>query len=479
MNPSNWTAACIALKLDRKVKWLLVGLALFVSACMPTPAPKPPTPPPTAVRAIAVIVTDGEQRLVNALVGLNDITPRDQHCPYTMPHCGATGADGVITFPQVSASIQNTQLTVSLPGCQPYLVTVTLTANLDQQIDVGGPLTTPNAVMAPGLDCGVDPSTYTLAQLARIRGAMWPEAVQCDPTLLVPFGPRPNTPTNIMATDFLANYTENDQDEILQCIKQQGWTHVVVGPIVDSDGYHGQYESHDWRGANFDRFLDTLQKIWDAKLIPVVFIHPDGWSLDQTKALTPLFTTPRAQKLMRIVVPHGWEPCKYECSSYTWAAFGKWARETWPNALVLLHTVTDVDAPVGTDSLGDDNGHPNAEGWARVAPYYHGWLVQNAAFECPTCVAPNGKTNHQNFRDQFNINVTGSLMQRFHNGYAGWPKFSAWGNRPLMIYAGEFRSYWTYWKNRPDAEGLQWGDDALTDGADGTLDGCTPLGCLK
>lgn len=455
-----------------KTLFKILACSLFLSiACVHPPAPKPPTPPPTPMRAIAVVVTDGEQRLVNATVVLEDVPTA---------HTGATGPDGVITFPEVNAATQQTNVHVSLPGCQPYLQPALLTAGLDQQIDIGGPLTTPNAVMLPALDCGVDPSTYTLQQLAHIRGAMWPEAVNCDPALLLPFGPRPGTSTNIMATDFLANYSDDQQDEILQCVRQQGWTHVVVGPIVDSDGYHGQYERHDWRGDNFDKFLDTLQKIWDAKLIPVIFIHPDGWSLDQTKALTPLFTTPRAQKLMRVIVPHGWEPCKYECSSYTWAGFGKWARETWPTAIILLHTVADVDAPVGTDSLGDDNGHPNAEGWARVVPFYHGWLVQNAAFECPACVAPNGKTNFQNFQDQFNPKVRGSYVDRFHNGYAGWPKGSAWGaDVPLKIYAGEFRSYWTYWKNRPDAEGLTWGDAALGAGADGTLDGCTPLGCLK
>jgi hypothetical protein len=293
---------------------------------------------------------------------------------------------------------------------------------------------------------------------------MWPTG------LGLPFGPRPGAQDNIIATDFLNNYSPEDQLRLLQWEKDNGYTHVVVGPIVDSDGYHGKYTPNDWRGK-FEEFLDILQTFWDNGQAPIVFIHPDGWTLEQTQELTPLFQSERAQRLMRIVVPTGWEPTRYGWSSWTWALFGKWARETWPNALVLLHTVTDVDAPVGEDSRGNDTGHPNAEGWARVAPYFHGWLVQNNAFESPTQIAPNGKTNFQNWQDQFNINVRGSLMQRFHQGYAGWPTFSAWGNSPLTIYAGEYAAYWVFWQNRLYSDAVKWGNAAMVAGAEGYLDG--------
>ena len=310
----------------------------------------------------------------------------------------------------------------------------------------------------------VDPSNIPLETLARIKGAMWPTG------LGLPFGPRPDSPDNIIATDFFNNYSPEDQKRILQWEKDNGYMHVVVGPIVDSDGYHGKYTPNDWRGK-FDEFLDVLQTFWDNGQAPVVFIHPDGWTLEQTQALTPLFQSDRAQRLMRIVVPTGWEPTRYGWSSCTWAAYAQWARQTWPNALVLIHTANDTDAPVGTDALCDDNGHPNAEGWARVAPYIHGWLVQNNAFEAPDQIAPNGKTNFQNFQDQFNLQVTGSLKQRFVNGYAGWPRTSAWGNQPLKVYAGEFAAYWVFWQNRLYSDAVKWGNAALAAGADGYLDG--------
>jgi hypothetical protein len=326
-----------------------------------------------------------------------------------------------------------------------------------------------------------DPSGIPLEEIAAIRGAMWPKGTASTCGAL-PFGPRPNSPDNIIATDFITDYSPEQQDCIIAELKSRGYTHVVMGPFVDSDGYHGLWPPNDWRGANWERFLDAIQKFWDAHLVTVVFGHPDGWSFEQVRdTFTPLLQQPRAQKLIRIIVPHGWEPCRYECSSYTWAAYGQWARQVLPNALVLLHTVADIDAPVGGDARGDDNGHPNAEGWVRVAPFYHGWLVQNNAFECPTCVDPDprneGRTNFRNWQDQFNPRVRGSLRDRFEFGYAGWPKSSAWGvGKPLRVYAGEYSSYWRFWKNRPEAEGVQWGDAAMAAGAYGYLDsGSVPV----
>src|SRR5947208_2272037 len=122
--------------------------------------------------------------------------------------------------------------------------------------------------------------------------------------------------------------------------------------------------------AEWQAYLGTLQEWWDAGVAPIFFAHPDGWSFEATRdALTPLLEQPRAQKLIRIVVPSGWEPTRYDWSSCTWAAFARWGRETRPNALILIHTVSDVDAPVGTDARCDDNDHSTGEGWARVTPF--------------------------------------------------------------------------------------------------------------
>lgn len=306
----------------------------------------------------------------------------------------------------------------------------------------------------------VDPSTFDIHKLANIRGAMWPQGpAGCS----IPMGPRPGQADNIIATDFITEYDPPTQDCLISELRRRGYTHVVMGPIVDSDGYHGIYTPNDWRGANFERFLDAMQKFWDAGLAPIVFIHPDNWSLTQTQELTPLFTTARAQRLMRIVVPTGWEPTRYGWSSCTWAAFAQWARQTWPNALVLIHTVGDVDAPVGTDNLCDDNGHPNGEGWTRVAPFVHGWLIQNGqdggAYRTGPAAQPQLATN---FAAQFQADGEGanqhSIAWHFVNGVAGWPTFSAWGNTPILLYAGEQTSYTAFWQHITEPDREAWGN---------------------
>ena len=328
-----------------------------------------------------------------------------------------------------------------------------------------------------------DPSTLTLDQLAHIRAAMWPQGTASSCGAL-PNGPRPYDVTNIFATTYFASYSLEQQACILDELRRvRGYTHVVVGPLADDGGYHGIWPAQDWRGANFEKFLDQLQTFWDHGLAPIVFMHPDNWSFEQTRdELSGLIQgNARAQKLMRIIVPSGWEPTTYGWSSCTWAKYGEWGRQILPNALVLVHTVTDVDAPAGTDSLCNDDDHEwnpegNAGAWKRVTPNIHGWLYQSAAFECPTCIGdPNhpDKTNFENWQDNFRCSVYYSYCNRFHNGYAGWPTTSAWGNRPIKIYAGEYAAYWKFWEGRTEAEAVQWGDAGMRAGADGYADSGT------
>lgn len=444
----------------------LVGMGIGCATTKPIVIP----PITVTMRAVAVVVTDGEGRKAGALVTLNDITPPG-------PHTDVTGLDGVVTFPMVSGAIRSTQVSVKVFGCQDYVATIELTENISQQVNIGGPQTTANAVQAPALDCRTDPSSVPLQQLAAIRGAMWPSASRC-PSLRLPFGPRPNQPDNIIATDFFANYSPEDQNAILDCLRSLGYTHVVMGPLVDSDGYHGQYQPHDWT-QHFDQFLDTAQTFWDSGLTPVVFLHPDGWTFEETRdRLTPLLMQPRAQQLLRIVVPTGWEPTRYGWSSCTWAAFAQWARETLPNALVLIHTVADVDAPVGTDARCDDNGKPNGEGWARVTPYIHGWLIQNGDNGGSYSQSPaQNPSLAKNFAAQFKADGDGAAQHSIgwhFAGNAGWPTNSAWGPHiPIRLYAGETTSYAGYWQNMPEDARIQWGDLAIASGASGYLDGGT------
>lgn len=305
-------------------------------------------------------------------------------------------------------------------------------------------------VGAGGSHARVDPATIPLGELARIRGAMW------SARLDLPFGPRPGRADNIIATTYFDSYSPAHQTGIIAALKARRYTHVVVGPIVDVGGYHHQFRPHDWRGAQFDRFLDQLQMFWDNGLVPVMFIHPDGWTFERTRdELTPLLRQPRAQRLIRVAVPTGWEPTRHGWSSCTWAAFGQWARQTLPNALILIHTVSDADAPAGSDARCRDA--ESASAWARVAPYLHGWLIQNGPY--PT--APGGSPQlAQRFAAQF------EASNPTHD--------SAWGRGiPILRYAGEQTAYTTYWKNLPEEASRAWGDLAIASGADGYLDGGT------
>lgn len=273
----------------------------------------------------------------------------------------------------------------------------------------------------------------------------------------VAYGPRPGASDNILALEYIYVYPRDEQQRMIEAYKARGYTHCCIGPI-NAQSYHGQYPDVSFEN-NFDGYLDVLQMLWDNGLIPINFIKGDGWSSGDLEAHEGLFASPRAQRLMRVVVPCGWEPDRITHSS-KYRQWLTWGARVFPNALRLLHMVPDHDAP-GSSAEGADN----AVLWAGVVDSIHGWLVQSAAFEHPT-------TQFDEWRDSYDVSVSGSYPDRFHHGYAGWPTHSAWGEDvPLCIYAGEYAAYWCYWDNRPESEAVSWGDAAIEVGADGYLDG--------
>lgn len=330
---------------------------------------------------------------------------------------------------------------------------------------------------------GFDPSTMSLRQIAAVRGCMW--------TVRGPwrFGPRPGEPSNITALEYIYSYGDPynptapggafnlnaEQQGMIDTYKSFGYTHCCFGPVT-AQSYRGHYPDYLFNTPEtFERWLDWLQMFWDHQIIPICFLHPDNWNLAQTQALyDPLIRhNPRAQKLMRAIVPSGWEPARYEWSSNTWASYMQWGHDVLPNALILLHTVPDVDAPGGTDANGDDNGKGNDSVWRRVAPTIHGWLHQASTFADPWThgdPAHPDNTNFDNWAADFDQTVSYSFWNRFHTGYAGWPTNSLWGDEPIYLYVGEYCSYWEYHDNRPYDEGVTWGDRAVSVGADGYLD---------
>jgi len=454
-------------------KYLALVLAILSTACAGAlqggTIGGPPPGTTAGYHRVGLTVRDDKGAVAGAMCGLDGAT--DQAV-------GPSDANGTIFFPLVPPTLRATQLVCTAPGYQPF----------SEHRDLTGkdPEPTLIAWLKPLPPPHVDPSGIPLGEIAAARGAMWPlGATACGP---VPLGPRPLQPDNVIATVFITDYSADQQTCIINELKARGYTHVVMGPLVDSDGYHGIWQPNDWRGANFSKFLYAVQMFYDAGLKVVVFGKPDNWTLDQFKAeFTTLLATDRSRRLIKFFVPMGWEAgAGYEYSSCTWAAAGQWAHTVLPDAVLAIHMVADRDAPAGTDALCNDDDHTwnpggNAAAWGRVVPFYHVWLSQNGAFADPSGVAPNGLTNFQNFQNQFNPSVRGSLADRFVNGYAGWPmRISAWGNVPILLVAGEYKAYWTFWEHRTEAEGVTWGDAAMAAGANGYLDsGSVPVPVIR
>lgn len=304
------------------------------------------------------------------------------------------------------------------------------------------------ALLSSGANTGL-----SLEALAKIRGALW--TVKGP----FPYGPRPNAPDNIFAIDYLEHYTPEEQARGLALWKAHRYTHAPVGPFIDG-GYHGQYPPVSMGPVTYARRV--LAPLWSAGIIPVMFLKPDGWRLTDLVGLEGEFCHPDFQSLARIVVPGGWEP---SMTSDEWVELLQWSAAIFPRALRLIHMEADHDAPGNHHDVDLAGG--TGPLWARVAPFVHGWLVQNRAFEAGT-----PSEAFENFKAQFYSPDPRSLTGRFRTGYAGWPRSSAWGDGvPLRVYAGEYASYWVYWHNRPESEAQDWGTAALAAGADGALDG--------
>jgi hypothetical protein len=320
----------------------------------------------------------------------------------------------------------------------------------------------------------VDPSAMPLEQLAAIRGAMW------SARLNLPFGPRPGQDSNILPMAFYGVYSPRDRARMLTHYHdERHYTHAVTGPITGNDCYHGKYPCR--RGIptqeQWNAYLDELQTWWDRGVMPVYFAKPDGWETAEHAAgmdkLDALYAQPRAQQLIRIVVYPGWEPSgtKYGWNNATYVAWVQRGARVFPNALRLLHTVSDLDAPTGGD---DDRTFPKGQGnvisWRNVAPYIHGWLVQVGGYV-------NGKTPTPSraFLAEFS-KLWPDLHRRFYAGASGWPTTSAWGDRPLMIYYAEGASYGDFWHDWPESIAIDLGNRAMAAGADGYLDsGSVPV----
>lgn len=330
----------------------------------------------------------------------------------------------------------------------------------------GGPINIGLDPPVPGP--GPSPDEWTPEKLCAVRGAMWTARLD------IPYGPRPDRPDNINALDYAESFDPPTRRRMYTNFRAEHYTHCVDGPMVD-EGYHGQYPATDFRG-NPDAYFDVMAEKWGAGICPVHFAYPDSYGFDAgsfdqfVRDFEPIYRSARAQQLVRLIVPYGWER-GYEVTSAMWVRMFEWTRSVLPAALIAVHLRADQDAPTG----GHDDqipGWTNAKAWAAVAPFVNLWLVQNGGYVNEGQPRPS-PTFLRNFTDQFRPEVRGSLADRFVNGYAGWPTSSANGvNKPIGLIAGEFASYVDYWQNFPEIEAQRLGDAAIEAGALGSLDGC-------
>jgi hypothetical protein len=321
-----------------------------------------------------------------------------------------------------------------------------------------------------------DPATVPLAELKRIRGAIWPN---CHGELVLPLGPRPGQPDNICAPTYLDRYPVDLWEPIAAMLRGRGYWTVDMGPSVgDYTGYHGQFPpvtpwpvdaSPAEKQRHWDLHLSVHDWWWQHGFSTVEFLHPDGWTFEQTRDFfTPLLDQPRSRQLLRIVVPTGWEPAKYEWSNATWCQYFTWIRDLLPDALCLVHLTTDIDAPVGTDAL-EPVAVPNGTAWDRIIHAgCDGWLLQNGPYSSGPDADPDLA---QHFAAQFMATGLGAALHSvaWHfQGNAGWPYAPSF----LLINA-ECTSYTGYWNNLPEPQREAWGDLAMQSGADAYFDGGT------
>lgn len=448
----------------------LFAVIVTLSGCGPVPAPKPPSPP--VLRPIAVNFTQPITGVRVWFDGAGITTPQD-----------ATATGGRVGFPSFPrAGVDPSNVHIRADGYAPYdCVTHIPDGAYDFFLGDVDPSSANGYgqgwfVGANGSTCPraltslhVDPAGIPLGQLAAIRGAMWTSRLN------LPFGPRPGQDSNILPMAFYDLYGSSDQARMLAHYHDElQYTHAVTGPITGNDCYHSLYPCRQGipTQARWDAYLDEMQTWWDRGIAPVYFAKPDGWETPDhaadMDALDVLYAQPRAQQLIRIVVYPGWEPSgtKYGWPNSTYVTWVQRGARVFPNALRLLHTVSDLDAPTGGN---DDKTFPAGQGnilsWRNVAPYIHGWLVQVGGY-----VDGGSPTPTASFLNEFS-KLWADLHDKFTNGAAGWPTTSAWNDgRPLRVYYAEGASYGDFWKDWPESVAIDLGNRAMAAGADGYLD---------
>lgn len=305
--------------------------------------------------------------------------------------------------------------------------------------------------------------TVTNDQLRNYKGAI--------STVLapVPCGPRSNQPDNVVFTAMIDNPCFDDKavrEVAYAAYRAPGYTHWIMGPMVQK-GYHGRYPDTDWR-SNPNGYFDRVEEVWRAGFIPPQFTVPDngvcasGSHFDRAcmeREFGAIYKSPRAQALFKIVACQ-WEPGDWRPED--WRSCSEWLKDTFPNALRVLHYESNYWAPCkGRDFQAA--GGPFKSGGdcyrnVKLENFHQVWLQETWTFGGDPAYVDPSRTPEQ----QFTYNLW-DAERRIRGGYDEVTVTSAWGpGVPVDIIAFEYASYFVTTKPELASKARDWGKLALT-----------------
>jgi hypothetical protein len=299
---------------------------------------------------------------------------------------------------------------------------------------------------------GVDPFEVPLEDLRNFRGSIWTARAP------QPFGPRPGSPDNILAMDYYEEYDQATRDLcIAEYVGRRRYRQCCVGPFVDG-GYHGLYPEVDIRVDPL-KYARALEELWNRGAYPVTFLGVDNWTLDDMRReLEPIFRRPEFQRVVRLAVPHGWEPGGYNVSNEEWCEWFAWAQDVFPRARLGLHMISDFDAPIGGNDGAPIGTMTKQQAWTNV--YNAGcrfFLRQVGGYVSSGNPVPTS---------EFIANFQADLAWFVRN-------FGAWG-LDIDVIAGEYAAFIDFWGNAAEAYSVEIGDAAMqVPGVRGFFDGGT------
>lgn len=474
---------------------LILGLALFVASCGPIVPPKPPTPPtppPETTVSFDLVACKEEPKdnycagPANAKFALNTHLNPDEYLV-------ETGDGNGYVFVKDAPALPQTFIKITAEGFDTFDTGTISLLDLVKNNDAG------NHNFYVLKSEHFDPWLFSAQDVLNFRGSLFTAR---EGACVTKFNPRPNDPTNILyfsATFYSPNEWACAMDRWSDVY---GYTHGVMGPFIDP-GYHDLIPAIDFR-ADPQPVIDLVAKAWDRNLagkrtIPILAIVPDHWGADKgfadhvwtvqdLKELEPIYRSPEFQRIARAVMLC-WEcqGSKYGWANHQYVEYAQWLADVFPNSIRILHTISEIEAPVGngdeTDTSnckGKTRGYDcltNGEAWANVTKYFHAWFFQSNAMFYPGSRDPQtGVLDSDNWYKLWDVSNPASFFGRFHNGFAGWPTTSA--NKPdvngghFCAVAGEYRSMVSYWENADEQLTLDIGAKVLTlGGSCGFMDG--------